>query len=130
MFNPDTLLGLTMKKIKILYVDSNSSNLYLFNSWYTDKYDVFSAVNEEVAIRMLKDYSFSFVICDQMLDAVSGHDFLKFVRKTWPEIRTVLLTSSDDKSIFTKILNDSSIDHYVHKPYSPRQLGMIFTLTG
>lgn len=117
-----------MKKKKILYIDSNRSNLYLFNSWYTEKYDVYSATNEEVAIRMLKDYSFSFVICDQMLDAVSGHDFLKFVRRTWPDIHTVLLTSSTDQSFFAKILEESCVDHYVHKPYNPRQLGLIFTL--
>lgn len=119
-----------MDKMKILYVDNNRSNLYLFSSWYSDEYDVYTAANEEVAIRMLEDFDFEFVISDQMLDSLSGEDFLKFIRQTWPKTNTILLTASNDPTIYSNVNHKNDVDHYLIKPYNPIKLGTIFRKAG
>lgn len=119
-----------MDKMKILYVDNNRSNLYLFSSCYSDAYDVYTAANEEVAIRMLEDFDFEFVISDQMLDSLSGEDFLKFVSQTWSNTNTVLLTACNDPMIYSNVNQKNDVDHYLIKPYNPRKLSAIFRQAG
>jgi DNA-binding NtrC family response regulator len=55
------------------------------------------------------------------MPVLDGHQFLKHVRKSYPSIPVIILTSSNDSHIIIKLMRDGAVD-YITKPYERERL--------
>lgn len=81
-------------------------------------YNVFCASDGERAMELLKNNNFNLAILDIMVPKVSGLEVLEYIKKTNPQMATIMLTALDDEQTQLKAFNLYA-DDYVIKPFSP-----------
>lgn len=81
-------------------------------------YEVVCAMDGEEALELLKNNSFDLAILDIMVPKVSGLDVLQHIKKTNPQMATIMLTALEDEQTQLKAFNFYA-DDYVIKPFSP-----------
>lgn len=84
-------------------------------------YEVIEASSGEEAIERLKQDNISIALLDVMLPGISGFEVCKFIRKSYPQIRTIMVTAKGMES--DKIIGlNYGADDYVVKPFSVKEL--------
>src|SRR5690606_39190805 len=58
-------------------------------------------------------------LADERMPSMSGTQFLREVRKLFPESRKVLLTAYADTDAAIRGINEVALDHYLMKPWDP-----------
>jgi thioredoxin reductase (NADPH) len=58
-------------------------------------------------------------VVDQRMPAMTGTEFLREAKGSYPEARTVLLTAYADTEAAISAINDVGLDHYLLKPWDP-----------
>ena len=81
-------------------------------------YNVACASDGEQAMELLKNNNFDLAILDIMVPKVSGLEVLEYIKKTNPQMATIMLTALDDEQTQLKAFNLYA-DDYVIKPFSP-----------
>lgn len=90
----------------------------LVQSLKEDSHMVASAANARDAIHLLETANFDLLLTDHGMPGMNGEQLIAYVRKTRPEMRTLLLTSfgqSDEESL-------AAVDLAVTKPLSTAKL--------
>lgn len=81
-------------------------------------YEVFCASDGEEALKLLKSNDFHLAILDIMVPKVSGLVVLEHIKKTKPQMATIMLSALEDEQTQLKAFN-LYVDDYVIKPFSP-----------
>jgi len=118
-----------MRKSIILYVDTKLSNIHSFITWFSKEHIVFTATHEGLALQLLDQHTFDFIVSDHRLFRVLGHDFLTLARTKQRLSKTILLESPFETAMISPNANTTEIDHFVAKPYHPMQLEQLFNRT-
>ncbi|SHH73101.1 response regulator transcription factor [Clostridium grantii] len=82
------------------------------------KYEVVCAKDGQEALDLLESNFFDLAILDIMVPKVSGLVVLEHIKKTNPQIATIMLTALEDEQTQLKAFNFYA-DDYVIKPFSP-----------
>lgn len=114
------------KRPTILYVDVDQNNRRLFRSRYKYDFCLFTAMNEFEANVALSKNSIDIVVCDHMLEQITGLDFLNMVRIKWPAIITVLLTKFSDDRVLSTVVRTMGIHYCFKQPYNHYALEDLF----
>lgn len=110
------------KKIAILYVDDEENNLFSFKAAFRIKYQVFTAISGEEALKLLQDRPVNIIISDQRMPNMTGVEFLEKVIEKFPDPVRILLTGYADMGAVVDAVNKGKIFHYLTKPWNEEEL--------
>src|SRR5260221_516890 len=85
--------------------------------------EIFTAVSGSRAMAMLEAEPFRLLICDLKMPKMDGLQVLSIVRRKWPQLRTVVLTSVVDDQFRTRVYA-LGVDLFWHKPGTEQEIKM------
>lgn len=118
-------------KEKILVVDDEKDILELIDyNLSKNGYRVKTATTGEEALELIKENDYDLIILDLMLPGIDGFDITKIIKadKHKSSIPIVMVTAKSDEADKVAGL-EIGADHYVTKPFSPRELLAIVKAT-
>jgi len=115
---------MTNKKINILYVDDEMNNLVSFKATFRLKYNVFTAISGEEAIKLMDENAIHVIITDQRMPGMTGVEFLEHILEKHPDPMRILLTGYADLNAVIDAVNKGKIFHYLSKPWNEEELDM------
>lgn len=110
------------KKITILYVDDEENNLFSFKAAFRIKYQVFTAISGDEALKLLENKPVNIIISDQRMPNMTGVEFLEKVIAKFPDPVRILLTGYADMGAVVDAINKGKIFHYLTKPWNEEEL--------
>jgi response regulator RpfG family c-di-GMP phosphodiesterase len=114
------------KKIKILYVDDEKSNLVAFKANFRLDFDIEIAESGKEGLELLKSKKlFNIIITDQRMPEMTGVEFLESIMESHPDPIRILLTGYTDLQTVIEAVNIGKIFQYVTKPYKEDELKKI-----
>lgn len=111
---------------KILLVDDDLDLLDLYQQILVQlpsKPEIHTAANGARAMAMLEAESFALLICDLRMPKMDGLQVLSIVRRKYPQLRTVVLTSVPDEE-FRSHAYAIGVDLFWQKPANEREIRM------
>jgi len=115
---------MTNKKINILYVDDEMNNLVSFKATFRLKYNVYTAISGEEAIKLMDENLMHIIITDQRMPGMTGVEFLERILEKHPDPMRILLTGYADLNAVIDAVNKGKIFHYLSKPWNEEELDM------
>jgi response regulator RpfG family c-di-GMP phosphodiesterase len=112
------------KKISVLYVDDEENNLFSFKAVFRIKYQVYTAISGDEALKTLAEKPVQVIITDQRMPAMTGVEFLEKVIPLYPDPIRLLLTGYADMNAVVDAINKGKIFHYLTKPWNEEELDM------
>jgi len=110
------------QKIAILYVDDEENNLISFKATFRLKYNVYTALSGQEALKILEEHTIHVIITDQRMPNMTGVEFLEQVLDKHIDPVRILLTGYTDMSTLVEAVNKGQIFHYLTKPWSEEEL--------
>jgi response regulator RpfG family c-di-GMP phosphodiesterase len=115
------------KKITILYVDDEENNLFSFKAAFRIKYQVYTAISGNEALKTLEDNPVHMIITDQRMPHMTGVELLEKVIDRFPDPMRILLTGYADVSAIVDAVNKGKIFHYLTKPWNEDEIELTIT---
>lgn len=115
---------MTKQKISILYVDDEMNNLISFKAVFRIKYNIFTAISGEEAVKILRNNIINIIITDQRMPQMTGVEFLESILDEFPDPIRILLTGYADMNAVIDAVNKGKIFHYLTKPWNEEELDM------
>jgi response regulator RpfG family c-di-GMP phosphodiesterase len=112
------------KKISVLYVDDEENNLFSFKAVFRVKYQVYTAISGDEALKILGEKPIEIIITDQRMPNMTGVEFLEKVIEKFPDPMRLLLTGYADMNAVVDAVNKGKIFHYLSKPWNEEELDM------
>lgn len=110
------------KKISVLYVDDEENNLFSFKATFRFKYQVYTAISGDEAIKILEAKPIDVIVTDQRMPNMTGVEFLEKVLVKYPDPMRILLTGYADMGAVVDAVNKGKIFHYLTKPWDEKEL--------
>jgi len=110
------------KKISVLYVDDEENNLFSFKAVFRVKYQVYTAISGDEALKILGEKPIEIIITDQRMPNMTGVEFLEKVIEKFPDPMRLLLTGYADMNAVVDAVNKGKIFHYLSKPWNEDEL--------
>ncbi|MFP4025565.1 MAG: sigma-54-dependent transcriptional regulator [Thiohalospira sp.] len=111
-----------MKNSGILYVDDQEMNLKVFKSYFDDLFKVYTAVDTLKAHEILKTTFIKVVIVDQRMPKETGLEFIKRVRKDFPQTIYIIVSAYSDFDMIVDAINTGSVYRFISKPWDINDL--------
>ncbi len=111
----------TMKE-PVLYIDDEIANLNSFRMALGMHYKIHLAHTVGEAFRILEKEKIKVLISDHRMPEMSGLEFIKSARKTYPEIIYIILTAYSDASVTLQALNQGGIYRFILKPWDKEEM--------
>lgn len=105
---------------KILLVEDEAKIRKVIKSYLKEDYEIFEAVDGEIALEIFKKNEFDLIILDLMLPKISGEEVCQKIRQI-SEIPIIMLTAKSSEENKIEGFNFGA-DDYLTKPFSPREL--------
>lgn len=106
----------------ILYIDDEMHNLNTFKTAFRHLYNIHIAKNAFEGLDILKETDIKLVISDQRMDGMSGTEFLKRVKRLYPDCFRIILTGYSDVDVILKAINDCGIYRFMLKPWEQSEM--------
>ena len=84
-------------------------------------YEVLSCDSAEIALTLLDQMTFRILVTDLMLPRMNGEELIARVREQDKEIGIIVMSCKSDQSSHDHLFRLGA-DHYLDKPFSPREL--------
>ena len=110
------------KKIAVLYVDDEENNLFSFKAVFRVKYQVYTAISGDEALKILGEKHIDIIVTDQRMPNMTGVEFLEKVIEIYPDPMRLLLTGYADMNAVVDAVNKGKIFHYLSKPWNEEEL--------
>lgn len=110
------------QKVNILYVDDEANNLVSFKATFRIKYNVYTAISGDEAMKVLSEKDIRIIITDQRMPGMTGVEFLEKVIEKYPDPMRLLLTGYADLNAVIDAVNKGKIYHYLSKPWNEKEL--------
>jgi len=107
---------------KILYVDDEPQNLYLFRSFFEREYTVITAASGSEALAILAEQEIQVLLADQRMPGINGIQLLETVAKEYPETVRVLVTGYSDIDVVIDAINRGAVYRYLSKPWDIEEI--------
>ena len=113
------------KKINILYVDDEVTNLSAFKASFRRDFNVFLAESAKEGIAVLEKEQIHIVLTDQRMPEITGVEFLKSIIEKYPDPIRILITGYTDIEVIKEAINTGQIYKYIEKPWENDYLKMV-----
>jgi DNA-binding NtrC family response regulator len=108
--------------MEILYIDDEIHNLNTFKTAFRHLYTIYTAKNAFEGLDILKDNEIKVVISDQRMDGMSGIEFLKKIKRLYPDCIRIILTGYSDVDVILRAINDCGIYRFILKPWESAEM--------
>ena len=106
----------------VLVIDDEVRSQEALRRTLEEDFEVYTASGAAEARTLMQGRSIQVVLTDQRMPEVSGVEFLKEVRREWPDtVRIIIYGYTDSEDIIAGI-NEAGIYQYLLKPWHPEQL--------
>jgi len=107
---------------KILYVDDEVGNLYLFEIQMEDFFSISTEISGAQALEKLieENGNFDFIVSDIKMPLMDGFEFLEKVQVLFPNIPRYLLTAHYKNEQIINALSSGLIINWFQKPLDPQ----------
>lgn len=112
----------------VLVVDDEIRSQETLKRMLADEFHVLTASNAEEAEDLLEGELVQAILCDQRMPGISGVEFLRHVRRRWPDPVRMIISGYTDSEDIIAGLNDAGIYQYITKPWDPD--GLMRTVQG
>lgn len=112
------------EKFNILYVDDEEDNLRIFKASFRREFNVFTAVNTNIAKEILQNNDIQLIISDQRMPDKTGVEFLEETIADFPDVIRIILTAFSDTTDIIRAVNKVGIYRYLTKPWDIDDLMM------
>lgn len=110
-------------KQKILYVDDEQVNLYLFNLTFKNYYEILLAESGIQGLATLEENpDVKLVISDMRMPGMNGLEFIETANQTFPNKVYFMLTGFQKTEEIQAALSKNLIQSYFTKPFSKTEL--------
>ncbi|MEB3340890.1 response regulator [Okeania sp.] len=113
------------EKLKLMVVDDEPNNLDLLYRTFRRQFKVFRAENARLAMEILEtEGEMAVIISDQSMPDMTGIQFLKKTKNSFPDTIRILLSGYTEEEIDPEIddIQEADIFKCVTKPCSPQEL--------
>jgi len=111
---------------KVLLLDDDPDLLDMYKdilSQLPSRPEIFTATSGARAMAMLEADTFRLLICDLRMPKMDGLQVLSIVRRKYPQLRTVVLTSVVDEQFRSRVYA-LGVDLFWHKPGTEQEIKM------
>lgn len=110
-------------KIKLLYVDDEPINIYLFSRMFGKKYEVKEADSGFKGLEILKENSdIRVVISDMQMPVMNGLEFIAQAKSLYPKIHFCILTGYEITDQIKESIATGLILKYFQKPFKMSEI--------
>jgi two-component system response regulator HupR/HoxA len=106
----------------VLVIDDEVRSQEALRRTLEEDFEVFTASSAAEARTLMEGQSIQVVLTDQRMPEVSGVEFLKEVRRTWPDTVRIIISGYTDSEDIIAGINEAGIYQYLLKPWHPEQL--------
>ncbi len=106
----------------VLVIDDEIRSQEALRRTLEEDFEVFTASDVAAARAIMQAQSVQVVLTDQRMPEVSGVEFLKEVRRTWPDTVRIIISGYTDSEDIIAGINEAGIYQYLLKPWHPEQL--------
>jgi two-component system, response regulator, stage 0 sporulation protein F len=108
---------------KILYVDDEEGNLYLFEIQMEEFFSVSTEMSGAEALKKLNEENgdFDFIVSDIKMPQMDGFEFLEKAQALFPNIPRYILTAHYKNDQIENALNTGLILNWFQKPLNPEK---------
>jgi response regulator RpfG family c-di-GMP phosphodiesterase len=108
---------------KILYVDDEEINVFLFKHNFSENYDILTANSGMEGLDLLETHvDIQFVISDMNMPEMSGMEFISKAKALYPNKNYYILAGYDFNEDIQEALDQKLIKKYFKKPLDPEAL--------
>jgi len=112
-----------MKLPRILYIDDEVINLELLQLTFMNDFEILIAESAAKGLDLLtKNPDIHVLISDLKMPVMNGLDFIKVVKKKYPEKVCMLLTGFMESDVMLEGFNKELIFRYLMKPWNKDEL--------
>lgn len=105
-------------KLKILCVDDEPINLLVMELSLKHKYEVLKAETGFDGIQTIDaNPDIKVIITDMKMPGIDGVEFVRIIKRDYPEIGVIIVTGFDMNSEIEDAINENIIFKYFRKPY-------------
>jgi two-component system response regulator (stage 0 sporulation protein F) len=107
--------------IRVLYVDDEKINTFIFERMLNDYFGVITANTGEEGIEILRKESDTIkaVISDMRMPGMDGLTFIKKAKEEFPQLPFFLLTAFTDQNEIADAIESNLVTGCLHKPIEP-----------
>lgn len=110
-------------KVRILCVDDEKDVLRSLERFLKmSGYEVFTAASGAEGLALLEKEKIDLIIADQRMPHMTGSEFLRQVRKKYPDMVNIMLSGQSDFESLVTAVNEGEIFRFVHKPWNNEAL--------
>ena len=107
-----------MKTYRIVLVDDEEMILSaLTRTLRSAEYKLYTALNAETALQIVKDHQIDLVISDYKMGNINGLQLFELINKISPDTLNILLTGNADIHMAIEAINKSLLYKFILKPW-------------
>ena len=108
---------------KILYVDDEGTNLFIFKELFKSYYQVITSMTPMEALEILeKESEIQIVISDMSMPVMNGLEFIEQAKKKFPNKHYFILTAYDINTEIASAIDNQLIKHCFQKPMDVKEI--------
>jgi len=111
-----------MKNAGILYIDDEKMNLKVFHSYFQDLFKIYTATDTIEGYKLLKSKVIKVALVDQRMPKETGLEFIKRVRKQFPQIIFIIVSAYADFDMVVDAINSGAVYQFISKPWEQNDL--------
>lgn len=109
--------------MKLLYVDDEDINLFLFRSTFRDEFEIYTAPGGHEALDVLHaEGDIKTVISDMRMPKMNGLEFIRIANEQFSGVRFYLLSGFQKSPEIESALEENLITFYFTKPFKSDML--------
>ena len=113
-----------LRIIKILYVDDDESNLFLFKINFESKYTVYTASSGWEGLEVLKAHhdDIIVVISDMKMPRMNGVEFIKKAKELYSNLIYFVLSAFEYNKEIVEAVDAGIVDRFFTKPFDMERI--------
>ncbi len=117
------------ERFTLLFVDDEESVLSALRRIFLEEnYEIRTAATADAAIRVLEAEKVQLVVTDHRMPGMTGAQFLREVKKRWPETIRIMLTGYADVQSILGAVNEGAVYKFITKPWNDEDLRLTVSL--
>jgi len=121
--------GEATERFALLFVDDEESVLHALRRIFLEEnYEILTARAAEDALRILEEGKVHLVVTDHRMPGMTGAQFLREVKKRWPETIRIMLTGYADVQSILGAVNEGAVYKFITKPWNDEDLRLTVSL--
>jgi signal transduction histidine kinase len=109
-------------KYRVLYVDDDEANRYVFEAACANDFDVRTAKSAEMALEIMRHDEVAVLLTDQRMPGTSGVELAAAARQQFPDTIRMLVTAYAELDSAIDAINWGQVHRYLRKPWDIREL--------